>query len=74
LAAWCGYFWCRRDALLRWSLPLVVVLGVAWITFLQPAAIGWACIAAAAACRFHPSLRKARERRSAAPIALRLAR
>jgi hypothetical protein len=41
---------------------------------LQAAAFGWIFIVAALACRLHPSLRRARDRRASTPIPLRLAR
>jgi hypothetical protein len=74
LLALCGFWWTRHDGMFRWSQPLCAVLGIAWITFLQPAAVGWLLLATAVVTRLHPSLRKARERRPAGPGALRLAR
>jgi hypothetical protein len=74
LAGLCGFLWGRNDGTYRWAPVICAAAGVVWITFLQPAPIGWALVVAAVASRLHPSLRRARERRAAAPVALRLAR
>jgi hypothetical protein len=74
LLASLAFLWVRNDASYRWSQPICAAFGIVWITFLQPAAVGWVLLITAVATRLHPSLRKARERRTASPGALRLAR
>jgi len=74
LVAWLLFVWSARDGMYRWSRLTCALCGIAWIVFLQPPMVGWILIVAAVAARWHPSLRKARERRTAAPIAMRLTR
>lgn len=71
-----GLFWTgsRRDGLWRWSPLVGVLVGIAWIVWLQPAVVGWIVLAAVLGTRLHGSLRKARERRTTAIGGLRLAR
>ena len=64
----------RYDGLWRWSQLAAILVGLAWIVWLQPAIVGWILLAAVAGSRFHGSVRQARERRTTPIGAMRLAR
>lgn len=53
------------DGGLRWPQLFAMLAGIAWIVWLRPAFIGWIIVAAVIACRWHPSLRRARSQRTA---------
>jgi hypothetical protein len=66
-----GYFVDRCDGWLRWPRLFGIVAAAAWCVWLQPAAVGWGLMAVMAACEYHSSLRRARERRTSYSAVLR---
>ena len=67
-------WWSGIDAGARWGHVLGVVTGAAWIVWLRPAFIGWVIIVVVLACRWHPSIRRARRRPAGLPRSLAVTR